>query len=178
MLLRRLTREELSKLEGEAYDEYWLGCLEEISEGRKPLAVCKEAGFSVGAWMVWVRGDERRSREFDEALKAAAQVKVWEGLAIVDGEAGNEGEEAGMRKVRAGYRQWVAGRWDRGRYGENAGGGVVLNVGVMPSEEELCGRLLELAGDERFVNGLPEGLRGRLLLALGGGEVDEVPGLL
>lgn len=80
-----------------------------------------------GRLLMWLRADVERYSAYCAGLEARADEVVMEGLEIVDGAL--DKDEVPSAKLRSDYRRWLAGKWDKGRFGD-AGGSVQVGVGV------------------------------------------------
>ena len=148
----RMTREELEELNADP--EWWGRALDDVRECGGPRELVEGNGWSYGAFIGWVRGDEERSGQYDGALRDYGHRAVMETIPIADG-ATLEGVGVARERIKA--RQWVAGKWDRGRYGEK-----VDHIGVVldPLSEMLRGiserRLAAMKGEMVVIDVTPE----------------------
>ncbi len=110
---------------------WWSVVLDEVREYGDPRGLVGSHAWSYGAFIGWVRGDERRSGEYDQALRDYGHRAVMETIPIADGATP---EDVGVAKERIRARQWVAGKWDRGRYGEKVD---AIGVNLDPLSELL-----------------------------------------
>ena len=95
---------------------WWEGKLDGVREGGE---IDLEGGrWSYAGVIRWVRGDEKRSVEYDKALGDYAHKVALECLPISDGEG-----DVQRDRLRIDTRMKLAGKWDRGRYGEKVEGG-------------------------------------------------------
>lgn len=148
MRLKKESRVEVERLARED-PEWWPGVLEHIAGGGRLEEVVSERAWSWGALWGWIQADEGRVEEYEGALKARAQ---W--LAF---EAGDEVDRAVMedvplRKFRAETKLKLAGKMDRGRWGESSevkhSGSVGLNLMAVLSS-------LPRSGQEKLVEEVP-----------------------
>jgi len=72
----------------------------------------------------WIAEDRVRAEKYSQALRFAAESFAHEVVPIADGATP---EDVAVRKLKIQARQWVAGKWDRARYGEL---GAAVNVEV------------------------------------------------
>ena len=111
--LQRITRVELEKWD-EAEPEWFAEFLGGVGDGSvTPVEYCRQRAWSYGAFMQALRGDGARSAAYEEAKRSRAEMHAFEVVPQADG-----AEDAALAGVQVKARQWVAGRWDRERYGE------------------------------------------------------------
>ncbi len=81
--------------------------------------VVDERAWSWGALWAWVQADAGRVEQYDAALKARAQYMAFESLDIVD-EVAEDKAAIAKASIRSKTRLHLAGKWDRGRYGDSS----------------------------------------------------------
>lgn len=128
-------------------------------EGMSPREIALELGLPRVRLVRWIEESDERREAVLAARRGYATELMYVGLQDVEGAVP---ETVGLAKLRAEHRTKVAGKFDRGAYGEAAAAGVSVTVGVMPSEGEIVGRLVEMARDTGFVRSLPGELRAAL----------------
>jgi hypothetical protein len=75
----------------------------------RPWDVCREMGFSYGAFLAWVNCDEGRVRRFWEAMKVRAHLLKEETIVIADG--------SGDARLMVAQRNVLAKDWNPEKYG-------------------------------------------------------------
>lgn len=113
--LVRATQSEIAQLAKDP--EWWPGILARIADGESIAAVVRESVWAWGALWAWIQADDERLGQYDAALKARAQMLAFSALDEADGAAP---DTVGVAKLRIDTRLKVAGKWDRGRYGESS----------------------------------------------------------
>jgi hypothetical protein len=101
-------------------------------EGESLKQVARSWGVPVMEFVGWVTGDAERVACYEAALRVRGDEVGREVLSVAD-----EGSDVARDALRVRARQWVAGKWDRERYGEGNGrgrGGSVRVVVVNPVE--------------------------------------------
>ena len=99
-----------------------VACKEKLHDiARDLMGVAKE-----GRLIMWLRADPERYSAYQAGLQARADGLVMESLDIVDGTDGNP-ESVPSAKLRSYFRRWLAGKYDRTRFGESEKN---VNVGV------------------------------------------------
>jgi hypothetical protein len=147
--LMRATRNEIE--ERCADPDWWPGVLDQVRESGGPSEVVNGSAWSYGAFIGWVRSDPDRSAQYDEALRDSGHVEVMRTLAIADAATP---ETAPVAKLRIGARQWVAGKWDRARYGEKVDHiGLVLDPLSEMLREISERKIAALRAGERVIEG-------------------------
>lgn len=114
--LARATKREVEGL-AKGDPEWWPGVLAHIADGGRLGEVANQSAWSWGALWAWIQADEGRTAQYDAALKARAQMLAFEALEVVDGA---DPDTVGVAKLRSETRLRVAGKWDRGRYGDSS----------------------------------------------------------
>jgi hypothetical protein len=112
--LARATKREVEEL-SRGDPEWWPSILADIAEGRALSEVATQSAWSWGALWAWIQADESRLAQYDAALKARAQMLAFSALDEVGAAAI---ADVSVRKLRADTYLRVAGKWDRGRYGD------------------------------------------------------------
>lgn len=131
----RLTRESLEKVDAEEFEAF----LDDVAcEGLK--AACESRLWTQSATLNWIAKDEERGRLYTRALQVRAEIAIHEGREIVDGATP---DDVAVAKLRSGWRQWEASKWNRDRYGEKldvkhggAVGGLTIVLAQLPPAEQ------------------------------------------
>lgn len=112
---------------------------ENIAEGELPWQIARRFGVKRGQLLMWLRADVERYAMYCSALQARSDELVMEGFGIVDGDDGNgvEPDRVAGAKLRVDYRRWVASKWDRARFGEDAKVSVGVGVKVVMSKDDV-----------------------------------------
>lgn len=85
-----------------------------VAEGEGMVAVCRAWDIPHGRFAAWVAADARRQEIYEGARKLRADALADEMLEIAD----REGDDVQQKALEIRARQWVASKWDRGRYGD------------------------------------------------------------
>jgi hypothetical protein len=130
----------LKALEAHLVDEAAiLGCtpdevvFDRLRSGESVADVMDSYGFSRNYFYTWLKRGNDRKGQYEEAKRDAAEALVDEAQAILDDEAPVfSPAEVTLRKARANFRTWLAGKKDREQFGEaNAQVDVNLNLGSL-----------------------------------------------
>lgn len=119
----RMTREALAKVDAEEFEAF----LDDVADTSLREA-CESRVWTQSAVLNWISSDEGRSGAYSRALQVRAELAVHEGREIVDKATP---EDVGVAKLRSGYRQFEASKWNRARYGDGDGksaGGITVIV--------------------------------------------------
>ena len=155
--LKRMTLKEVQELY-ETDAGWWEGFCASVAEGgHKALKAERDMrGWSWGALWKWIRDDEGRRKEYEDALEAYAQDLALETVGIADGV-----EDAALGRLRVETRFKVAGKLDRERWGDKvqAGGGVGLplaDAALIGFAGEMLKRIRVVSVTEKVVGGTDE----------------------
>lgn len=131
----RMTRESLEKVDAEEFEAF----LDDVAcEGLR--SACETRIWTQSATLNWIAKDEERSALYTRALQVRAEIAIHEGREIVDGATP---DDVAVAKLRSGWRQWEASKWNRDRYGEKldvkhggAVGGLTIVLAQLPPAEQ------------------------------------------
>lgn len=145
-----MTRDTLSRLTEEGFDEF----LDDVvCDGLR--AACERRFWTQGATLRWIAKDEERSSQYSKALQVRAEIAIHEGREIVDSATS---DDVNVAKLRSGWRQWEASKWNRERYGEKldvkhqgAVGGLTIVVAQLSDADQAL-----IRSPERVVEGFAE----------------------
>lgn len=105
---------------------------ERVADGEPMRAIAESLGISRPMLYLWIkRGGEEREEKYDMAREISADALVEDGLEILDAplDFDDHSGEPTLRKSRAAYRQWLAAKRNRKRFGDEQAG-VQINVGI------------------------------------------------
>lgn len=140
-------------------------------EGETLKGLAKLWQVPYGALSQWIIEDRERSEMYSRALRFAAETFVHEIVPIADGKNGSGAlNDPAARKLQVEARKWVAGKWDRGRYGDSheiKHSGSVSLVAVLAGlprtsrtleheDASLLGREVKVLGAAAPAQGTPE----------------------
>jgi hypothetical protein len=149
--LRRATFAEIEECAKDP--QWWPNELARVRDDGGLRGSVADRAWSYGAFIGWIRADDGRSAEYDEALRDYAHKGVMETLQIADG---SSPENIPVDKERIKARQWVAGKWDRNRYGEKVDHiGIVLDPLSEMLREISERRIRLMRAPEKVVEVLP-----------------------
>lgn len=145
---------------------------ERIAAGETFVGIARELGigqYTIYSWLNRSPGREERRAKYAEAQKHAADAHVDIGLDVVEKSlhADSNVEVQAARNI-AGYRQWMAEKMNRAKYGKETAQ-LNLNIGSLHLDalRELGGEASQLIEDTEVE-----------LLPSGDGEDDEIEQLL
>lgn len=134
----RMTRDALRDLGDEEFGAF----LDDVADSGLRVA-CESRQWTQSATLNWIAGSEKRAELYGRALKVRAELAIHEGREIVDGATP---EDAGVAKLRSGWRQWEASKWNRERYGERVQVEKSVTLGVDAGLVGFAGELLAKMG--------------------------------
>jgi hypothetical protein len=114
--LMRATKREVEEL-SRGDPEWWPSILAHIADKGNLSEIVAQSNWSWGALWSWIQADETRVAEYDAALKARAQMFAFEAAGDIDAATM---EDVPLRKFKVEAKLRIAGKWDRGRYGESS----------------------------------------------------------
>lgn len=92
-----------------------------------------ETGEAYSRQMVyaWIHaGGEEREKKWDEAKEIAAYIHAEEAGEVLDGARVINSAEASLVKARSEYRKWLAQKFNRRTFGDDAGSKVDLQLNI------------------------------------------------
>lgn len=101
---------------------------DQVANGMKLSDICRAEGILYSVLWKWLKGKDERMAGYREALEARAELEAHRMLEIAD-EA--TVEDVAVANLRVKARQWIAGKWGKGMYGdrdEKGGGGITVVV--------------------------------------------------
>lgn len=121
--------------------------VQRLTDGETLKEIAAAWQIPYGRLAQWIIEDRERSSRYNAALAIWADSIAQECVSIADG--GVEGESHHRDKLRIDTRLKLAGKWDRGRYGDHVGHNVTVKDERAPLEREQ--QLLEAARAIGFV---------------------------
>lgn len=95
----------------------------QVADGMSLSDISRVEGVPYSVLWRWLKGKDERMAAYGDALEARADAEAHRMLEIADGATV---EEVGVAGLRVKTRQWLSGKWGKGRYGDKelSGGGI------------------------------------------------------
>ena len=90
-----------------------------LTDGETLRDISKSWKVPYGKLCEWITEDRQRAEQYSAALRFAAESFVHEVVVIADSVVEDK-QAIAKARLRISAREWVAGKWDRSKYGDSA----------------------------------------------------------
>lgn len=88
---------------------------DQVANGISLTDIGRSEGIAYTVLWKWLKGEDSRFKAYSDALMARADSEAHRLLSLADGASP---DDVNVVKLQTDVRKWLAGKWDRDRYGD------------------------------------------------------------